>query len=178
MNIDPGAESIIIVDRKNRIIGTVARRIMRQQRLIHRASYILVFNVKGELFVQKRAATKDIYPGYWDLAAGGVVLAGESYEESARRELAEELGIKGGRLRCLFDQYYEDADNRVWGRIFACTHNGPFTLQAEEIENGFFMPLSTIVTLRQTEPITPDGVEVLRRLTQPGGDFVWFDRAR
>ena len=170
MNTDPGAESVVIVDRKNRIIGTVTRRIMRQQRLIHRASYILVFNGKGELFVQKRAATKDIYPSYWDLAAGGVVLAGESYEESARRELAEELGIKGGRLRCLFDQYYEDADNKVWGRIYACTHNGPFTLQAEEIDDGRFMPLADIFTLQQTEPITPDGVQVLHRLVQSGPD--------
>ncbi len=166
MNIDPGAESIVIVDRENRIIGTVARRIMRQQRLIHRASYILVFNVKEELFVQKRTATKDIYPGYWDLAAGGVVLAGESYEEAARRELAEELGIKGRRLRCLFDQYYEDADNKVWGRIFTCTHNGPFTLQREEIDDGCFMSLKDIATLQQTEPITPDGVQVLQQLEQ------------
>ncbi|MBM9535865.1 NUDIX hydrolase YfcD [Desulfobulbus alkaliphilus] len=171
MNIDPGAESVVIVDQENHIIGTVSRRIMRQQRLIHRAAYIFVFNSEGELFVQKRTASKDIYPGYWDLAAGGVVLAGENYEDSARRELAEELGIKGGRLRRLFDHYYEDADNRVWGRIFVCTHNGPFSLQAEEIDEGCFMPLTDIVSLQNTEPITPDGVQILHRLTQFGGDI-------
>ena len=126
--VNPAEEIVIIVDEQNQPIGAVTRKIMRQQRLIHRATYILVFNTQGELFIQKRSCTKDIYPGYWDLAAGGVVLAGESYEESARRELREELGISGVKLRPLFDQYYEDADNRVWGRIYACTSNGPFTL--------------------------------------------------
>ncbi|NIR17298.1 MAG: NUDIX domain-containing protein, partial [Desulfobacterales bacterium] len=72
-------------------------------RLPHRATYILVFNSGGELYVQKRTQTKDVFPGYYDVAAGGVVLAGESYEEGAVRELLEELGIRGTPLEELFD---------------------------------------------------------------------------
>jgi len=161
---NPAEEIVAIVDRDNCPIGAVARRIMRQQKLIHRASYILVFNSGGELFIQKRTKSKDIYPGYWDLAAGGVVLAGESYEESAQRELREELGLVNAKLRFLFDQYYEDADNKVWGRIFSCTCNGPFTLQAEEIDYGRFIPLTEIEHLHQTESVTPDGLQLLRRI--------------
>lgn len=146
---NPAEEIVVIVDGRNQPIGAVTRKIMRQQRLIHRASYILVFNTQGELFIQKRSQTKDIYPGYWDLAAGGVVLEGESYEESAKRELREELGISGVKLRPLFDQYFEDAGNRVWGRIFACTSNGPFTLQEEEIDYGQFISLGEIEALNQ-----------------------------
>lgn len=161
---NPAEEIVVIVDQENQPVGAVTRKIMRQQRLIHRASYILVFNTGGELFIQKRSRSKDIYPGYWDLAAGGVVLEGESYEESAKRELREELGISGAKLRPLFDQYYEDADNRVWGRIFACTSNGPFTLQEEEIDYGRFIALSEIEQLNLVEPVTPDGMLLLRRL--------------
>jgi len=161
---NPAEEIVVIVDEQNQAIGAVARKIMRQQRLIHRASYILVFNPQGELFIQKRSQSKDIYPGYWDLAAGGVVLAGESYEESASRELREELGIGGIKLRHLFDQYFEDASNRVWGRIFACTSKGPFTLQEEEIDYGRFISLGDIEALNQTEPVTPDGMLLLRQL--------------
>lgn len=163
MIANPAEEIVEIVDRDNNPIGAVSRRIMRQQRLIHRASYILVFNTEGALFLQKRTLNKDIYPGYWDLAAGGVVLAGESYEESAKRELREELGITGAKLRFCFDQYYEDDDNKVWGRIFSCTNNGPFTLQAEEIDHGRFVPLAEIERLRRTEPFTPDGLQLLCR---------------
>jgi len=164
--INPAEEMVAIVDRDNRPIGAVTRRIMRQQQLIHRASYILVFNTAGQLFIQKRTLNKDIYPGYWDLAAGGVVLAGESYEESAHRELREELGLGKAKLKMLFDQYYEDADNKVWGRIFSCTSNGPFSLQAEEIEHGRFLPLNEIATLHQTEPVTPDGLQLLQKIMQ------------
>lgn len=162
--LNPAEEIVEIVDRDNNSIGAVSRRIMRQQGLIHRASYILVFNRSGELFLQKRTMSKDIYPGFWDLAAGGVVLAGESYEESAKRELREELGVAGVQLRRLFDQYYEDENNKVWGRIFACTSEGPFTLQAEEIDYGRFMSLAEIEQLHQTEPVTPDGMALLRLL--------------
>jgi len=164
MTTNPADELVEIVDRENNSLGAVTRAIMRQQNLIHRACYILVFNRKGELFVQKRTMTKDIYPGYWDLAAGGVVLAGESYMESAVRELQEELGVNGVRLRHLFDQYYEDAQSRVWGRIYSCTSEGPFTLQAEEIAYGRFIALADIHTLHQSEPVTPDGLALLSRL--------------
>ncbi len=161
---NPAEEIVAIVDEENQVIGAVTRKIMRQQGLIHRASYILVFNTQGELFIQKRSQDKDIYPGYWDLAAGGVVLEGESYEESAKRELNEELGISGVKLRPLFDQYFADESNRVWGRIFACTSNGPFTLQVEEIDYGRFISLEEIEALNQREPVTPDGMLLLKQL--------------
>ncbi len=162
MNNSP--EIVQIVDERNSEIGTVARRLMREQNLIHRASYILVFNRRDELFVQQRTLSKDIYPGYHDIAAGGVVVAGESYEESAERELAEELGVSGVPLLPCFDHYYEDERNRVWGRIFRCRHEGPFTLQPEEVAGGRFMTLEQVLALSAHEPFTPDGIEILQRL--------------
>jgi 8-oxo-dGTP pyrophosphatase MutT (NUDIX family) len=157
-------ELVQIVDQKNQELGVVQRQIMRQQNLIHRASYIVVVNTVGEFFVQKRSPTKDIYPSFWDLAAGGVVLAGESYEEAAQRELAEELGLSGVKLDFLFDQYYEDEGNRVWGRIFRCTHEGPFILQAEEVEYGCFMSPAVLLERSRHEPFTPDGLLLLEKL--------------
>ena len=138
---------------------------MREQDLIHRACYILVFNPADELFIQRRTMTKDVFPGYLDVAAGGVVLAGESYPESAERELEEELGVTVNGLEFLFAHYYEDDKNRVWGHVFRCTHPGPFTLQEEEVEDGWFLSLPEIFALSEKEPFTPDGLEILRRLT-------------
>ena len=163
---NPEEEIVQIVDRANRELEALPRRIMRQQGLIHRAAYILVFNEKKELFLQKRTATKDLYPSCWDVAAGGVVLAGESYEESAERELAEELGISGVSCNPLFDQYFEEEDNRVWGRIFSCIHNGPFSLQEEEVAYGVFMDVPAIFELSRKEPFTPDGIDILRKVFQ------------
>lgn len=159
----PAEEPVQIVDRDNRPVGVEPRAVMRRQRLIHRATYILVFNGAEELFIQKRTMTKDIYPGYWDVAAGGVVLAGEPYELSARRELAEELGVRDILLEFLFEHYYEDEGNRVWGAVYRCRHDGPFVLQQEEVEYGEFVSAEELRRRRDLAPFTPDGLVILER---------------
>lgn len=163
MNL-PAAEIVQIVDRNNNPIGAEPRSIMRQRGLTHRATYILVFNAKDQLFIQKRTMTKDIYPGYWDVAAGGVVLAGESYSISAHRELEEELGVRGTPLEFLFEHYYENDENRVWGAVYRCRHEGPFVLQAEEVEYGTFVSISEMLNNRDRDHFTPDGIEILKKL--------------
>jgi 8-oxo-dGTP pyrophosphatase MutT (NUDIX family) len=161
--MDAADELVIIVDKENTEVGVVPRREMRLGRLRHRATYILVFNSKGELFVQKRTQTKDVFPGYYDIAAGGVVLAGESYEEGALRELEEELGIRETPLTSLFDFYHEDEHIRLWGRAFTCEYDGELVLQKEEVESGEFMRVEEVFRLAATKPFTPDCLYVLQR---------------
>ena len=164
---NPADEVVIIVDRANNIVGSATRRTMRAERLPHRCSYILVFNSRGELQVQKRTTIKDIYPGYWDPAAGGVMQVGETYEESAAREVAEELGVRGVELRPLFDMWFEDTLSCVWGRAFTCVYDGPLELQAEEVQ--FVEAMTPAVVLRRAaagERFTPDGLLVVERYLQ------------
>ena len=156
-------EIVVIVDEDNNVVGAAPRREMRAKRLPHRSTYILVFNSQGELYVQKRTTTKDVFPGYYDPATGGVVLAGESYEEGARRELAEELGIHDVPLTPLFTFYFTDERTWVWGGVFACVYDGEMVLQEEEIESGAFMRVEDVLRLAQTRPVAPDGLHVLRR---------------
>jgi 16S rRNA (adenine1518-N6/adenine1519-N6)-dimethyltransferase len=61
--------------------------------LRHRAVHILIFNPAGEVYLQQRSRWKDRHPLRWDSSAAGHVAAAESYDETARRELEEELGI-------------------------------------------------------------------------------------
>jgi 8-oxo-dGTP pyrophosphatase MutT (NUDIX family) len=161
--MNPADEIVVIVDEQNHEVAQVSRRVMRDGGLIHRASYILVFNRSQEIFVQKRTMTKDIYPGYLDVATGGVVLAGETYEVSAKRELAEELGVRKASLASHFDFYHAADNNRVWGRVFSCTAEGPFVLQPEEVEDGFFLGMDELQSLAAAEQFTPDGLMVLKR---------------
>lgn len=162
-------EIVAIVDEENHVVGAAPRREMRAKRLPHRSTYILVFNSQGELYVQKRTMIKDIFPGYYDIAAGGVVLAGESYEASASRELAEELGIHGVPLTPLFTFYFADERTRVWGGVFACVYDGAMVLQPEEVESGEFMLPEEVLRRAQTAPYTPDGLYVLRRYLNMAG---------
>jgi isopentenyldiphosphate isomerase len=159
--MSPSQERVQIVDRENRPTGSTTRWEMRAQGLIHRSTYILVFNSRGEIFIQKRTLRKDVYPGYWDPCTGGVVLENESYEDGAVRELAEEIGIHDLALEARFDFYFEDGGIRVWGRVFDCVSDGPFRLQAEEVESGEFMSFDEIGRRSRNEPFTPDGLRVI-----------------
>jgi 8-oxo-dGTP pyrophosphatase MutT (NUDIX family) len=158
---DPGFELVTIVDEHNQVTGAVTRREMRLRGLPHRSTYILVLDSRGRVYVQKRTMTKDVYPGFYDPVAGGVVLAGESYEDGAIRELEEEMGIAGAPLKPLFDFWFEDKTIRVWGRAFLCRWGGPLCLQAEEVEGVTMMAPEEI--LSSAEPFTPDGLLVVRR---------------
>jgi isopentenyldiphosphate isomerase len=161
--MNPRDEIVLIVDKDNNKTGSAPRHEMRAKGLPHRACYILVFNSRGELFVQKRTMSKDIYPGYYDVAAGGVVLAGESYDESAKRELEEELGISDAALTSHFTFFHDEGKNKVWGRVYSCMHDGELNLQAEEVESGFFADPEDVLALSNKEPFTPDGIYVLKR---------------
>ena len=162
-HVNPADEIVAIVDEDNHVVGSAARREMRARRLPHRSTYILVFNSRGEVYVQKRTLTKDVFPGYYDPAAGGVVLAGESYIDGACRELEEEMGIRDAPLQSLFEFYHADTHSRVWGAAYRCVYDGAVTLQEEEVESGAFMAVDRVFEAAATEPFTPDGLYVLRR---------------
>lgn len=156
-------EKVIIVDENDVPLGIQTRSHMRANNLIHRASYILVFNNNAELYVQKRTATKDVYPGFFDLAAGGVVLKGETYEEAAVRELFEELGIRGDSLSYVFDNYYGDQHCRVWGKVYTIVFDGRIRHQIEEVESGVFVSKYKVLDKIPINRITPDTLEIYRR---------------
>ncbi len=153
---------VALVDAENRVTGAVPRHEMRAQNLLHRASYVFVFHSAGQLYVQHRTATKDVYPSYWDLAAGGVVLDGESYEESAVRELEEEMGIRGVPLEPWFDFYFEGA-GKCWGRAFSCVWDGPIVPQVEEVQSVTLVDVETVLAGWDGRPMTPDSLMALRR---------------
>src|SRR5215831_3246035 len=165
-------EIVAIVDRDNTLVGKASRSEMRSKGLPHRATYILVLNSVGWLFVQKRTTTKDIYPGCLDPVVGGVVLDGESYEQNAIRELEEEVGIREVQLEERFDFFFEDNSLKVWGRTFSCIYDGPLTLQVEEVETGSFMPIPSILRLIPTGPFARDSLEALRRYLHYPADFL------
>ena len=86
-------EQFPVVDEKDEVRGHAARSEVHGNNLRHRAVHILIFNRAGELYLQRRSRWKDRHPLKWDSSAAGHVVAGESYDETARRELKEELGL-------------------------------------------------------------------------------------
>ena len=162
MSHDPGRELVDVIDDAGNVIRTVSRREMRGQRLPHRCTYILVFNSRGELFIHLRTPTKDVYPSHWDVCVGGVLVSGESFDQSARRECLEEIGVAVEPER-LFHFPYADDRTIVQGMVYRVVHDGPFVLQASEIVSGEFLPTAIVEDRIGREQFCPDGLAVLAR---------------
>ena len=82
-----------VVDEADRVIGSAPRSEVHRRKLRHRAVHVLLFNARAELFVQKRSAAKDTFPGCYDSSASGHLNSGEDYDTCASRETQEELGL-------------------------------------------------------------------------------------
>src|ERR1039457_539455 len=83
-----------VVNERDEVVGQNTRREVHARGLWHRAVHVLVFNAHGEVFLQKRSMKKDRQPGAWDSSCSGHVDSGENYDETAVRELREELGLR------------------------------------------------------------------------------------
>lgn len=79
-------------------------------------AHLVIFDSHGNMLIQQRQKDKVDWPGHWDITSGGGVMAGESSQTAALRELQEELGIKVDLLHTRpaltvhyplgFDDYY------------------------------------------------------------------------
>jgi isopentenyldiphosphate isomerase len=131
-----------VVDKQDRVTGQAARREVHARGWRHRAVHLLVVNAAGRVFLQKRSKTKDLFPGIWDSSAAGHVGAGEDYDGTAVRELAEEIGCRPAHPpRPLFkiEARAETGQEFVW--VYRVDDEGPFVLQVEEVERGdWFSP--------------------------------------
>jgi isopentenyldiphosphate isomerase len=87
-----------VVNERDEVVGQLPRREVHRQKLRHRAVHVLVFNGRGELFLQQRSLTKDNFPGVWDSSSSGHVDSGEDYDPCTLREVREELGVQLPRV--------------------------------------------------------------------------------
>ncbi|MBO4252557.1 NUDIX domain-containing protein [Streptomyces griseorubiginosus] len=83
------------VDEQDRVLGMV---VSRQQAVregwLHRVAVTVCRDECGRILVHRRSEQLSRFPGHYEAVVGGAVDVGESYEQAAARELAEELGIR------------------------------------------------------------------------------------
>ncbi|WP_299667664.1 NUDIX domain-containing protein [uncultured Polaribacter sp.] len=59
----------------------------------HATVHIWLFTSDEKILLQKRALSKKVFPGLWDISVAGHIGAGEETLASAIREVSEEIGL-------------------------------------------------------------------------------------
>jgi len=140
-----------VVDESDAVLRPATRHEVHTQKLRHRAVHIFVFNDRDELFLQRRSRWKDMHPLRWDSSAAGHLNTGQNYDETAMRELEEELGISaachqiGAVTAC-------EATGWEFVRLYRADHNGPFRLAPAEIDSGDFFTVDQLDRWTERRP--------------------------
>ena len=162
-------EIIDIVDEHDQVIGTSPRGEAYAKGLRHRTSFILARDAEDRIFVHRRTARKLVFPSLYDMFVGGVVGAGESYDEAALREAEEELGVSGlPRPTHLFTFLYEAADGSAtwWSAVYEVRCEQPVSPQPEEVAWHTFLTEEELTDRLTRWDWVPDGLAAYRMLQE------------
>ena len=146
-------EMFDVVNDHDEVVDCQPRSEVHRRGLKHRATHVLVFNSRGEVFLQKRSMKKDRQPGVWDSSVSGHVDSGEDYDTCAVRELREEIGLSVAQTpeRLFKIDACEETDQEfVW--VYQCQHEGPFTLHPDEIDQGDWFTPAEVARWMQERP--------------------------
>ncbi|MEV5507302.1 NUDIX domain-containing protein [Streptomyces orinoci] len=160
-------EVLDIVDERDRVVGRAPRAEAYARRLRHRCAFVLVRDAADRIFVHRRTARKLVFPSRYDMFVGGVLGAGESYDEAALREAEEELGVTGLPAPTpLFRFLYETPEHAWWSGVYEVRCELPVRPQAEEVAWHAFLSEEELAVRLGEWPWVPDGYEAYRRLRE------------
>ena len=161
----PADEILDIVDENDEVVGQAPRGEATARGLRHRCVFIEARDPAGRLFVHRRTATKLVFPSHYDMFVGGVVGAGETYDEAALREAEEELGVSGlPRPTPLFKYLYESPRHSWWSYVYEVRCELPVRPQAEEVDWHTFLTDAELEGRLGDWTWVPDGLETYHRL--------------
>lgn len=167
MGMDNQQEMFPIVDENGKIIGSATRgECHGGSKLLHPVVHLHLFNSKGDVYLQKRPAWKDIQPGKWDTAVGGHIDYGEAPEEALRREVREEVGIADFKSEFLGKYVFESPRERELVYVNRATYEGEVSPSAEELDGGRFWTMQEIREAMGKGILTPNFEREFKRYFQ------------
>jgi len=180
-------EYLDIVDENGRPTGDIVERgKAHAEGIRHRTAHVWLLRRKNgrmQILLQKRSVVKDSYPGCYDISSAGHIPAGVGFEESALRELREELGVTaepaelipcGARLLSTDDVFHGNPfHERQYSKVFALWHDAEesdFTLQKEEVESVLWMDFDECIAAVRGNTIKhcvfPGELDMIRKAVQ------------
>jgi len=163
---DRETELFYHVDEVDKPLGSISRKeAHRDKKLIHRSVYIVITNSQNQLLFQKRSSNKDTHPNYWALGVAGHVTFNQSYEESAVREVAEELGKKV-KVNFITSILLKMPEETEFCSIFEAERLDikSFDYDRDEVSRLRWVDPKELEMFIHKNPITPDTLAVLTKL--------------
>lgn len=149
-------EEVILVDTEDREIGVMEKMEAHRKGLLHRAFSVFLFNSKGDMLLQKRAAEKYHSPGLWTNACCSHPRPGESIEMAAARRLQEELNISVPIAKKFHFTYRAEFENGLteheFDHVFFGNYDGRIDFNKEEVSDYCYMSLEQVQQSIQLKP--------------------------
>jgi len=136
--VSADSEFLILVDEADRELGYLNKTACHQGAgVLHRAFSLLIFNDKGELLLQQRAASKRLWPLYWSNSCCSHPRRFETLATAIHRRLHEELGVSCP-LQFLFRFRYQAQFSEAGAEHELCSVyigrcNGPVRINRDEV---------------------------------------------
>ena len=122
-------ERLILVDEKNRAVGSGGKTSVHRAGLLHRAFSIFIVDDQGRILLQRRSRQKYHSGGLLANSCCGHPRPGETTLVAARRRLTEELGITAPLTFGFYSRYRADLDRGMQENEFVYVYFGPLTAQ-------------------------------------------------
>ena len=142
------------------VLEIVTRAEMRARTLRHRSVYVAVVDSRDRLLAHKRADWKDVFPGAWDLAFGGICDVGESWRQCGERELREEAGVET-ELTDRGPVSFDAPGVALIGRLFVCRHDGPFAFNDGEVTDTEWVTIDQLEAFVNDREVPEDSSEIV-----------------
>lgn len=161
-------EILDVVDENDRVIGQYPRGEVYARGMRHRCVFVLARDADDRIFVHRRTPAKLVFPSLYDMFVGGVVGAGEAYDDAALREAEEELGVSGlPRPRFLFKFLYDNGPGGSWwSAVYEVRCELPVRPQVEEVAWHAFLPEAELARRLPEWEWVPDGLAAYERLRE------------
>lgn len=143
---DNQKEQLVEVDEKDNVIGPISREECHNQtrKPWHRTTHIYLFDNKGNLYFTQRSVKKDTAAGLWTISAGGHLRWGKTPEETAEREILEELKVKAD-LELIDKLTVDYGTEREVISIFSGVTNEKPRINEEEVQQIKSFPLKEVI---------------------------------
>lgn len=150
-------EQVVLISENDEVLGLMDKMQAHENGLLHRAFSVFLFNEKGEVLLQKRAAEKYHSPNQWTNAVCSHPREGETYLEAAQRRLKEELGIEAMELSPKFHFIYKaDVGGNLWehelDHVFTGNYDGNFSLNDEEVSEIRYITMEALDAEMESNP--------------------------